>query len=117
MKFIILFILLLFNCIGNYNTSPHYGFYVNGSHHVKHPLAQTLGEGNIIKKGMSCVTGIGIINFFIHERKATVEEAMKEAGITKIAVVDRSSEQYFGLPRIILGFSLYAKDCIIVYGE
>jgi hypothetical protein len=113
MKLIIYFSLLLFNCIGVYNTSPHFGLYVDGSHHVKHPLTQTLGEGNIIKKGTSCVTGIAILNFLIHERKNSIEEAMKQANITKVAVVDRSTEQILNIPYL----SFYGKDCIIVYGE
>ena len=53
-----------------------------------------------------------VANFFIHDSEdGTIEAAMKDGGITKVAIVDRKS--IYVLPI----YTIYAKECVIVYGE
>ena len=67
-----------------------------------------LGSGKIEKMGQSCNYG-GLLLLTQYVGGSTIKEAMEEAGIKKIAVIDRSSLQFIG--------SLFFRDCTQVWGE
>lgn len=68
-----------------------------------------LGPGRIRKVGRSCNYGVFPLLFYFTFNQASLESAMEDGDITRIAVVDRSTFS------ILLGF--FTKECIVVHGE
>ncbi|WCL51110.1 TRL domain-containing protein [Leptospira sp. GIMC2001] len=75
-----------------------------------------LSQGNQItsarveKSGESCsLSSSFILSWFYYGNGGSIEEASKKGGITKIAVVDRSSVNFLG--------RIFYLDCVIVWGE
>ena len=69
----------------------------------------SLSSVKIEKSGESCSYSSILVSAFFYGPGNSIEEAKKKAGITKIAVVDRSSMS-------IVGPFLY-EECTIVWGE
>jgi len=123
MKYIKTFLTLSFifsfvNCMGNYTSSIHSPLvFANTSqnineHYTTGDNSPRIGNAKIVKKGQACFKGLPVINQYIFDSEdATIEAAMKDGGITKLAIVDRKSFYLFPI------LTLYAKECIIVYGE
>jgi hypothetical protein len=109
---------LLFNCMGNYGSSPHTPIlYSKSTHNIKESYvtgdnSPRIGTAKILKKGRACYSAGPIVNFLIHENEeGTLEKAMKDGGITKVSIVDRESMY------ILIVYTLYSKECINVFGE
>lgn len=104
------------NCLGYYSTSPHFTFFTFGAgHHIRSRTgAKTLGSARLEKKGEDCTANYMVVNTLYHPQRPTIKKAMKNGKISKIAVVDhRSSSVMLGAVQ----YTLYSKDCIIVWGE
>ena len=68
-----------------------------------------IGDGLVQKVGQDCKSTFFPLNIFFVNLAPSARKAMTEAGITKIASIDRSHMS-------ILAF-LYARECIIVSGQ
>ncbi|GBF50028.1 TRL-like family protein [Leptospira ryugenii] len=66
-------------------------------------------SARILKSGKSCASSGLLINLFYYGSGNSIEEAAKNAGITKIALVDRDSFNVL--------YNLFYKECVIVWGE
>lgn len=94
-------------------TSPVQGILFTGTTH--HVIGQSagnqIGPGRILRKGESCSasTWLFSINFFYYGGGGSIAEAAREAGITKIAVIDKTSTNILG--------PLYYQECVVVWGE
>lgn len=115
--FIYLSILSLGFCYGNYTTSPNPSLLsMNASHHIPMRTKNYPGIGNarIAKKGVSCMEGYVLANSIVYDGigKSSIDDAMKQGGIKKAAIIDYKSTQ-LGL----FGYVVYSEECIYVYGE
>ncbi len=69
-----------------------------------------ISSAKVDKTGESCSFSSGfLVDLFYYGSGGSIEEAKKRAGISKIAVVDRSSINIIG--------RIFYMDCIIVWGE
>ncbi len=100
-----IFLFSLFSCSTPFPsllglTSQHvYGFSNQSS----------LSSGKIEKSGESCSYSSIFVTGLFYGKGNSVEEARKKAGITKIAVIDRSSLNIVG--------PFFYEECTIVWGE
>ncbi|NCN10082.1 MAG: hypothetical protein GW938_09590 [Leptospira sp.] len=111
MKFVKYFILLipillLTKCV----SSPVFAFYGATKHHISAGNKNSITSNEIKKVGKSCSYSsyFGNLFFLYYGVGGSLEEAAENGGITKIAVIDRSSMTIF---------PLYYEDCVLVYGE
>jgi hypothetical protein len=104
---LILSILLVFSCI----SSPMQSLlFTNTTQHVNGDVSgNQITSAKILKSGKSCAVSGVIINIFYFGSGNSIEEAAKNAGITKIALVDRDSVNVL--------YNLFYKECVIVWGE
>lgn len=92
-------------------SSPLVGLFVYSKHHVySQTRGNQLSSANIEKMGESCshTSLFAYLFLFYYGSGGSVEEAKEKAGITKVAVIDRTS--------LVIG-PLYYRDCIQVWGE
>ncbi|MCC6276205.1 MAG: hypothetical protein IT569_10140 [Leptospiraceae bacterium] len=103
----VLLIALNANCI---STAVPGGFMNLTTQHVytNNPGGQ-LSSAKVVKSGESCSMTFFPIFPFFYGGGGSIEEAKKEAGITKVAVVDRKSVSVLG--------PLFTKECVVVWGE
>jgi hypothetical protein len=107
LAFVLLWISFFFSCISSPMNSV---FYTNTTQNLNGEVStNTLSSAKILRSGMSCSVSGFLTNLFFYGSGNSIEEAKKNAEITKIAVIDRSSLS-------VLGF-LYYKECVIVWGE
>ncbi|MCC5815788.1 MAG: TRL-like family protein [Leptospira sp.] len=108
----------LLNCMGNYTSSPHSPIlFSKTSQNINETFSSgdfhyRIGNASILKKGKACYKSVPILNYLIYDSEdRTIEKAMKDGGITKVAIVDRES-MYF-----LVTYTIFSKECIVVYGE
>ncbi|TGL78713.1 TRL domain-containing protein [Leptospira yasudae] len=66
-------------------------------------------DAKILKSGKSC-NNYSLLNYLFYSGgEGSIADAMKNGGITKVAVVDKST---FG----ILG-PVFSQECVVVFGE
>ncbi|PJZ54612.1 TRL domain-containing protein [Leptospira adleri] len=87
---------------------PTYLFH-NEEYHVSGNSIAGPGDAKILKQGRSCNVYSIFSALFYAGGEGSVAEAMKDGNITKVAVIDKSSEGFLAY--------LYSKECVIVYGE
>ncbi|TGK31509.1 TRL-like family protein [Leptospira gomenensis] len=104
--FLVCVIALISNCSSN--LYPIY-FFQSNEYHISGTQIGGPTSAKVLKQGRSCATYSIITWLFFAGGEGSVEEAMKDGNITKIAVIDRSTEGALGY--------LYSKECVIVYGE
>jgi hypothetical protein len=104
-KLIILLSLIQFNCL----SAPLLAIWGTSKHHISN-RNNTLASNRILKMGESCSYSsyFGNLFYLFYGPGGGIDEARDKAGITKIAVIDRSS---FSL------FPLYYEECTLVFGE
>ncbi|RHX84433.1 TRL domain-containing protein [Leptospira stimsonii] len=85
------------------------GLFSNTEYHVSGNSVAGPTDAKILKRGTSCNTYSVFSALFYAGGEGSIAEAMKEAQITKVAVVDKSSEGFLGY--------VLSKECVIVYGE
>ena len=84
--------------------------FTNTTQHVNGDVTgNQITSAKILKSGKSCAASGLFINIFYYGSGNSIEEAAKNAGITKIALVDRDS--------INVLYNLFYKECVIVWGE
>jgi hypothetical protein len=112
--FMIFLFSLFINCLGYYSTSPHLAVFVDTGQHIKHNTGlRTIGNAKVQKRGEDCISSFSLVNTFVYIRNNnSIQKAMQNAQITKIAVVDHYSTQIYPF-----GYTIYAKDCVVVWGE
>ncbi|MCB1158068.1 MAG: hypothetical protein H7A25_14425 [Leptospiraceae bacterium] len=100
-------------CYGHYSTSPYMAVLTidTGQHLRSNTNTKTLGSAKLEKKGEDCIENFLLLNTLYHSGNPSIKKAMANAGITKIAVVDHYSTEIFPI------YTLYSKDCIVVWGE
>jgi TRL-like protein family len=103
---LITFSLLNSNCV----SSPGSSFFGVSKHHLSAISKNSITSNQILKVGESCSYSSHFGNLFMiyYGVGGSVHEAVEKAGITKIAVIDRSS---------MVIFPFYYEDCVLVYGE
>jgi hypothetical protein len=85
-------------------------FYNNTAEHVyKDRSISQLGAGRIIKMEKSCTYNSILFTPFYQGKHTNAAEVAREAGITKIGVIDYSSFSILG--------PLYYSNCIIIWGD
>ncbi|MCB1174481.1 MAG: hypothetical protein KDK39_13000 [Leptospiraceae bacterium] len=99
--------------IGCTSHAPTYGcLYTDVDHHVySNANGPLIGPGRALKRGQACHYRIYLLNYFFYGDPAgfrTLEDAMRSAGITKVASIDYSWQSVL---------YLFAAECIEVYGE
>lgn len=104
---VILLFFLLTNCITT--LAPGLLYNSTSEHIPSYDNTPQLGPGRILKKAESCEYNSIFIQYFYYGKPSTPHLAAKEAGITKIGVVDYSSFSIFG--------PLFYKHCTIVWGD
>ncbi|MCE9500031.1 MAG: TRL-like family protein [Leptospira sp.] len=77
--------------------------------HVYNSQDGQLTSAKVLKTGRSCSWTFFPIFLFYYGMGGSIEEAKKEGGITKVAVVDRESVNFLGI--------VVNKECVIVWGE
>lgn len=104
----ILFFLFYFSvsCV----SSPVVAMFGKTKFHNSTNFKNTIASNQILKMGESCSYSSYFGNLFIlyFGVGGSIDQAREKAGITKIALIDRSSTSVF---------PLYYEDCILVYGE
>ncbi len=68
-----------------------------------------LSDARVIKHGRHCTWSLVYLNYFWYETGASIAEAMKQGGITRIATVEYKSQRLFG--------AAFMHECVIVWGE
>lgn len=71
--------------------------------------SDALGAGQVLKHGRNCTWTLVYLNYFWYETGASIAEAMKQGGITRIAAVEYKSQRIFG--------AAFMHECVIVWGE
>ncbi|MBE7438960.1 MAG: hypothetical protein HS115_10935 [Spirochaetales bacterium] len=111
MKRLLIALPLLF--LGHCLSSPLQGFLYTGTefHHRGAENKPLLGPASVVKRGEACSYGsiLQLLTAVLVDYEPTIEQAMANGAITSIAVVDRRSTGIF--------FNIFAKDCIVVWGE
>ncbi len=97
----------MLNCV----SSPMQSFlFTSTTQHLNGDVSgNQITSAKILKSGKSCAVSGFLINIFYYGSGNSIEEAAKNAGITKIALVDRDS--------FTVLFNLFYKECVIVWGE
>ncbi|TGN19003.1 TRL domain-containing protein [Leptospira idonii] len=93
-------------------STPHPGALVTytSQHVLDKQRGSLLGTGKVEKMGESCSYSSWILmTFFYFGGGASIQDATKEAGISRIAVVDRSSLAILG--------PVFYRECVQVWGE
>ncbi len=105
--FILAGTLILTNCI----SSPLQGVLFTGTefNHKGYDTSNKIGPGRVIKRGESCAYNTSLLFGLFFSSDPSLKNAMDDGGITKIAVIDRSS--------IGVLLNIFARDCIVVWGE
>lgn len=106
LSIILITISLFSNCV----SSPVIALFGRTKHHISTGNKNSIASNQILKVGESCSYSSYIGNLFIlyYGVGGGVEQASEKAGITKIAIIDRSSMTIF---------PFYYEDCVLVYGE
>jgi hypothetical protein len=96
-----------FSCV----SSPIQGiFFSYTSHHIYDKgNGSQLSSAKVTKMGQSCSWSSFFIREIFYGSGIKVDEAMKEANITKVAVIDHQSLSILG--------SMYYQECVQVFGE
>lgn len=69
-----------------------------------------LSSHSILRSGKSCSFGsFFLVNLFYYGGGGSVEEAMKQGGVQKVAVVDKES--------VSIAYGLFYQECTVVWGE
>ncbi|MCG6151380.1 TRL domain-containing protein [Leptospira bandrabouensis] len=110
MKYILLaiFSLAFFaNCL----TTPIPGALINvtSQHVLADATGNTLTSAKVEKSGKSCSFSFVLANYLFYGAGHSIDQAAKDGGIKKIAVVDRESLS------ILTG--LFYRECVVVWGE
>ncbi|XDD54586.1 TRL domain-containing protein [Leptospira sp. WS4.C2] len=110
MKYLLLsiFSLAFFtNCL----TTPIPGILVNvtSQHVTADATGNALTSAKVEKSGKSCSFSFFLANYLFFGAGHSVNDAVKSAGIKKIAVIDRESLS------ILTG--LFYRECVVVWGE
>ncbi|MCW7460265.1 TRL-like family protein [Leptospira bandrabouensis] len=110
MKYILLsiFSLAFFaNCL----TAPIPGILLTSTnqHVTADATGNALTSAKIEKSGKSCSFSFFIANYLFYGAGHSVDQAVKDAGIKKIALIDRESLS------ILTG--LFYRECVVVWGE
>lgn len=95
------------NCV----SSPLLGVFIFSKQHVYNQVrGNQISSAKIKKMGESCSFSsvFGFLFLYYYGSGGSLEEAKEKAGITKVAVIDRTS--------MVIG-PLYYEDCIQVWGE
>lgn len=97
-----------------YTTSPIGGFlFTNTYSHLDHDYllsgVDTIGDARILKKGYDCHWTIFPLNVIYEGSGMSMDRAMAQGGISKVAVVDYESINVLG--------PIFHENCIVVYGE
>lgn len=93
-------------------TSPNQGWVLQmSSQHIPGLNGTTIGNAKLEKRGESCSISILPLNIFYYGHGRSVQKAMQDAGIKKIAVIDY---QTFS---ILPYFGIFSQDCVVVWGE
>ena len=100
--------LLTAQCI----SSPMQGVLVTSTEHTVHDrnTGNLIGNGAVEKRGESCSYGSVLLFPFFYGGGKSLEEAMKQGGISEIAIVDHSS-------LVVIGGLVFHRECIIVWGS
>ncbi|TGK08759.1 TRL-like family protein [Leptospira fletcheri] len=81
----------------------------SSEHHVSGSPITGPTDVKILKSGKSC-SNYSILNWLFYSGgEGSIEEAMKDGKITKVAVVDKSAFS-------ILSF-IFSRECVLVFGE
>lgn len=108
LKFIFIFTIIFsfINCL----STPVVAFFGKTKHHISAGNKNTITSNRILKVGESCSYSsyFGYLFLLYYGVGGSIDEAREKAGITKIALIDRSSMSIF---------PFYYEDCILVYGE
>lgn len=107
----LLFFLVFFLFFDFCTTTLSPGFFYNNTAEHVYPenTNSQLGSGLISKMEKSCTYNSIFLSLFYHGRHTNPAVVAKQAGITKIGVIDYSSLSVFG--------GLYYSNCITVWGE
>jgi len=68
----------------------------------------SIGTGRRLRSGKSCSWSLVYLNYFWFETGGSVQAAASEAGITRIAAIEK---------QVQIGLGAYTRECIIVWGE
>lgn len=105
-------ILLLFSC--TQTSAPFQTLISTTSQHVYDASnGSSINSGTVSKQSKSCSWSMPIVNIFYYGKAKGISGAVEEAGITKIASVDRKSVNILDFGAI----NFYNVECIIVTGE
>jgi TRL-like protein family len=112
--YIILFLQVIFIECSSYiapNSSPLNSFVFTRTEQHVYGLSHgsQLTSGKILRYGESCSFSSAYISLFYYGSGGSIEEAKRNAGITRVAVIDRKSMSIF--------YNLFYEECIIVWGE
>jgi len=101
-------VLFMMNCT---TSSPFPSLLYTGGtvHHEDRMTGSQIGPGRIEKRGESCSTGVFLANYVYFGSGNSIQEAMKNGGITKVGVIDHRSVNVLG--------PLFYRDCVVVWGE
>lgn len=69
---------------------------------------ESIGTGRRLRSGKSCSWSLAYLNYFWFETGGSVQAAASEAGITRIAAIEK---------QVQIGLGAYTRECIIVWGE
>ncbi len=110
MKYILLsiFSLALFaNCL----TAPIPGVLLTATsqHVISDVTGNALTSAKVEKSGKSCSFSFFPANYIFYGAGHSIDDAVKSAGIKKVALVDRDS--------VYLLFGLFYRECVVVWGE
>ncbi|MCB1179499.1 MAG: hypothetical protein KDK36_18100 [Leptospiraceae bacterium] len=109
-KLLLLSIILLGSLMNCLSPIPQYPLNLDSEIHLSgHNNSFGIGSAKVLKKGESCYASIlyqGLLDYGITQ-KISVDEAVFNGDITKIATIDYSSTSTL----------IYYKNCIIVWGE
>lgn len=83
--------------------------YFPPTHTNLHMRSGPLGLASVAKRGQHCKSSFFPVNIIWFDLGPSVERAMEDGGITRVAIVDRKSLNVLGL--------IYQRECIVVYGE
>ena len=106
LSFLLVASVFFLNCV----SSPGAAFFGATKHHLSAGNKNSIASNQILKVGESCSYSsyFGSLFFLYYGVGGGINEAAEKAGITRIAVIDRSSMTIF---------PFYYEDCILVYGE
>ncbi|TGK18979.1 TRL-like family protein [Leptospira fluminis] len=81
----------------------------SSEHHVSGSPITGPTDAKILKSGKSC-SNYSILNWLFYSGgEGSIEEAMKDGKITRIAIVDKSA---FSILSVV-----FSRECVVVFGE